>query len=287
MLNTYKERGVPLLLQDGKIPADISAVLTGCVRDVIDGLPDSCRLANDLSPLTAESFRIQEASIVRTLTDFLYEFICWFSGFSVLDTEKSLQLESETAVFKGRIDCVLTSGESVCIVDFKTGTPPKFAECIKLPANELRDFQLASYIKLYENAHRGAHGGAHKGVNKGADVKVDTAVFFSIHKKEPAVIVGSLVSPVTGKKKPYYSTHILPRDGFYADGISSVDGTLAALEDAAQAYTAAFMQADLPLFTDIRARRHFPDGSEVPYKTCAACTHRALCRTVYNLGRKS
>ena len=285
VLNTYKERALPLLLEDGKIPSNTLSALAAFTREVIEGLPASCRLTNDVSPLTIESFRIQEASIVQKLTDFLYEFICWFSGFSVLDTEKAVQLESENAVFKGQIDCVLTNAvsDSVCIVDFKTGSMPKFTDCIKLPESELSDFQLASYIKLYENAH----GGAHKDINAGSHTKVDTAAFFSIHQKEPSVIVGSLVSPVTGKKKPYYSTRILPRDGFYSDGVSSVDGTLQVLEKAAQAYTASVLQADLPLFTDICGRGHFPDGSEVPYKTCAACAHKALCRTAYNLGRKS
>ncbi|WP_428771708.1 PD-(D/E)XK nuclease family protein [Treponema sp. HNW] len=281
VLNTYKKKALPLLLEDGKIPSDTLFALKTFTREVIEGLPASCRLTNDVSPLTLESFRIQEASIVQKLTDFFYEFICWFSGFSVCDTEKALQLESENALFKGQIDCVLTNAadDSVCIVDFKTGKVPKFTKCIKLPEGTLSDFQLASYIRLYENAHGGAHAGAH--------TKIDTAAFFSIHKKELSVIVGSLVSPVTGKKKPYCSTRILPRDGFYADGVSSVDGTLQALEEAAQAYTASVLQADLPLFTDIRARRHFPDGSEVPYKTCADCAYKALCRTAYNLGRKS
>lgn len=277
VLDTYKEARLPLSLKDGRLPLETEASVKNSVHDVITGLPDSCGLGSDLSPLTVESFRMQETSIVQKLTDFFYEFIGWFSGFFVLETEKTLTLESENRILKGTIDCVLENAASgsVCIVDFKTGDTPGFAECIKLPESELSDFQLASYIELYESSARSAGD------------RVETAGFFSINNKEPTAIVGSLVSALTGKKKPYYNTHILPRDGVYKDGLSSVDGTLEALEKAAQAYAAALSDKDLSLFTDPLRTGFFPDGSRVPYKTCAQCAHKALCRTTYNLGRSS
>ncbi|MGI5173468.1 PD-(D/E)XK nuclease family protein [Treponema sp. OMZ 840] len=276
VLNRLKETDSPLVLENEKLPKTHEEYIRFFTREVIEHLPESCALQTDLSALTVENFRTQENQIIRILTDFFYEFTLWFSGCRILSAEESLSLENEGWILKGTIDCVLGSvvSDSVYIVDFKTSGVPKFADCIKLPQRELADFQLASYISLYE------------GVKCASRPWVSAAAFFSIHNKELTSIVGRIVSPVTGKKKPHFDKDVLERCGIYADGISSVDETLKELKNAAGVYAASLTSACVPLFTDPECSGRFPDGSAVPYSTCASCAYKTLCRTTYVLGRK-
>ncbi len=276
VLRSFKERAWCIGAEEASGTHSHGELIALFTHEVIDGFPESCALHDDVSPLTVEHMRTQEPAIAETLCAFFYEFTLWFSGARILAAEEPLRCQSDDFILNGTIDCVLDTAPDdsgrIYIVDFKTAGVPKFGECIQLPENTVKDFQLASYIQLYEN------------VKCAGRPEVAGAGFFSIHNAEPTSIVGSLVSNVTGKRKPYREKDTLERTAVYKDGVSSVDGTLQTLQTAAQAYADTLGNPDATLFCRGGAAR-FSDGSEVPYKTCASCVYKALCRTAYSLGR--
>lgn len=258
-----------------EVPAKQVQDIEYFTREVIEGLPSSCGLPKELSPLTVEMLHSRIKTIADVLSNFFAEFTAWFSGCTVVSVEESLSLENERQILEGTLDCVLertgaqNGDDGLYIVDFKTGAMPSFSDCIVQPPDGvLTNFQLAAYIRLYES------------VKCSGKPWVNGAFFFSIHRAEIQPIVGSVVSAATGKTKPYRANDILSRTEANARGFS-VDDTLQAFERSANDYVNALCDKKLTLFTDSKCRGFFPDGTKVPYKTCAACEYKALCRKTY------
>jgi hypothetical protein len=184
--------------------------------------------------------------------------------------ERENNAERETGLenyyLGGKIDLVLSNKHetSQClssdedfqpvIVDFKTGDPPKRADCVGTEDDaELSDFQLPVYITLYE---------------QNAGVSVDTALFFSINKAEPRVIIGSIFNQETGKAVP--AKDAIERDddpgSRYAAIMGEVNGKITQYAEALR--TAMFIHAPKP-----------------DWQTCNKCEHRFSCRTTYTVMR--
>lgn len=276
LLEYIKKTDNLLYLKDGLLPPERSSLIAEYTHDVLVGLPDSCSLKKDLSPLTIEMFRMHEKIYVQKLTGFFTEFSAWFAGSSILGIEKDLRSNASDWELQGKIDCILhftgneDCDEGVFIVDFKTARTPTNALCVKTQNHSLQDFQLPSYIRLYENTYCKEKP------------EVQGASFFSIHGKKPSCIVGVLKSSLTHKKMPYLKKDRLPRTGENELGIS-FEPTMDALDSAIDGFLTAIKDKDLSIFTCAGQWGQFPDGSKVAYDTCNACHYKNLCRTTYTI----
>jgi hypothetical protein len=132
-----------------------------------------------------------------------------FNGWSVDTLEKSYTKEYESFVLNGKIDCVLISPDGMPIViDYKTGRTPKKEDCWLNENNDLEDFQIPVYIKLFEILNK---------------MQVEYASFFKATKAESA----DIVSPSgRSKTRADYQTSIDALSGFilrYLDAADSLD----------------------------------------------------------------
>ena len=277
VLSQLQSEKIPIHAADGSLPENLREAVLSFTHDVIASLPESCSLQKKLSPLTIENFKMQEGALAEALTAFFTEFVLWFSGYTVVSLEEPLSLDCGGSLLEGKIDCILqkAGSDDIFIVDFKTGNSPSAADCLKRPDTELKNYQLAAYMRLYEKC------------KCGGKPRVSGAGFFSIYQKKPSTVVGSLTFALDEKKtNPHYKKNIIERNFVGEDGISPVEQTFTLLEDAALVYANELNDPELSLFTDPERLYRLPDGRRVPYKTCAACRYKTLCRTVYSLGRQ-
>lgn len=277
VLSQLQSEKIPLYAENGSLPEKLCEAVLSFTHDIIASLPESCSLQKKLSPLTIENFKMQEDALVEVLIAFFTEFVLWFSGYTVVSLEEPLSFDCGGSLLEGKIDCVLQKAEGgdIFIVDFKTSNMPPASECLKLPGTELKNYQLAVYMYLYEKC------------KCGGKPWVSGAGFFSIYQKKPSTVVGSLTFALDEKKtNPYYKKNIIERNFIGEDGVSPVEQTFALLEDAVNVYARELGDPEFSLFTDPERLYRLPDGQRVPYKTCAACRYKTLCRTVYSLGRQ-
>ena len=277
VLSQLQSEKIPLYAENGSLPEKLCEAVLSFTHEVIASLPESCSLQKKLSPLTIENFKMQEDALAEVLIAFFTEFVLWFSGYTVVSLEEPLAFDCGGRLLEGKIDCVLQKAGSgdIFIVDFKTGNMPSASECLKLPGREFKNYQLAAYMYLYEKC------------KCGGKPWVGGAGFFSIYQKKPSTVVGFLTHALDEKKtNPYRKTSIVERGFVGEDGVSPVGQTFALLEEAALVYANELNDPKLSLFTDPERLYRLPDGQRVPYKTCAACRYKTLCRTVYSLGRQ-
>ncbi|EPF30406.1 hypothetical protein HMPREF9194_00723 [Treponema maltophilum ATCC 51939] len=277
VLSQLQSERIPLYAENGSLPEKLCEAVLSFTHEVIASLPESCSLQKKLSPLTIENFKMQEDALAEVLIAFFTEFVLWFSGYTVVSLEEPLSFDCGGRQLEGKIDCVLQKAEGgdIFIVDFKTGNMPSASECLKLPGTEFKNYQLAAYMYLYEKC------------KCGGKPWVSGAGFFSIYQKKPSTVVGFLTFALDEKKtNPYRKANIIERNFIGEDGVSPVGQTFALLEEAANVYARELGDPKLSLFTDPERLYRLPDGQRVPYKTCAACRYKTLCRTVYSLGRQ-
>jgi uncharacterized protein TP_0900 len=277
VLSQLQSEKIPLYAENGSLPEKLCEAVVSFTHEVIASLPESCSLQKKLSPLTIENFKMQEDALAEVLIAFFTEFVLWFSGYTVVSLEEPLSFDYGGRLLEGKIDCVLQKAGSgdIFIVDFKTGNMPPASECLKLPDTEFKNYQLAAYMYLYEKC------------KCGGKPWVGGAGFFSIYQKKPSTVVGFLTFALDEKKtNPYRKANIIERNFIGEDGVSPVGQTFALLEEAANVYARELGDPKLSLFTDPERLYRLPDGQRVPYKTCAVCRYKTLCRTVYSLGRQ-
>jgi hypothetical protein len=245
---------------------EYNALLEDCTDRVLDSLAGNSSLT--VSPVAARLFRAQRWSLLSRLKTCLTSFLCYFAGFRIMETEKWHEAtprgnkpDSEDYYLLGQIDLVLNNKRETSqrlstnedfqpvVIDFKTGEPPKRADCVTL----LTDVQLPIYITLYE---------------KNAGVPVDTALFFSINQAAPRVIIGSLVNQATGKTVP--AKDIIERD-------DAPDSRYAVIMDEVNNKVSQYAAA---LRTAV-----FADAAKPDWQTCNTCERRFSCRTTYTVAR--
>jgi RecB family exonuclease len=112
-------------------------------------------------PLAAPILASQSRAMAKKISLLLLAEEKYFSGYTVGELEEFFQYEEEGILLKGKLDRVSISdnGEPY-IIDYKTGGAPSIAESSKNADGELKDFQIAMYVKLYEKKHGGNAGGA-------------------------------------------------------------------------------------------------------------------------------
>lgn len=277
VLSQLQSEKIPPYAENGSLPEKLCEAVLSFTHEVIASLPESCALQKKLSPLTIENFKMQEDAFAEVLIAFFTEFVLWFPGYTVVSLEEPLSFDCGGRLLEGKIDCVLQKAGSgdIFIVDFKTSNMPSASECLKLPGTEFKNYQLAAYMYLYEKC------------KCGGKPWVGGAGFFSIYQKKPSTVVGFLTHALDEKKtNPYRKANIIERNCIGEDGHSPVEQTFALLEEAALVYANELNDPKLSLFTDPKRLHRLPNGQRVPYKTCAACRYKTLCRTVYSLGRQ-
>lgn len=112
------------------------------------------------SSLAQEILFSQTEVFVETIINFLRWFCQkrFYGGWQIQNVEKELQMQfekNEDVILDGKIDCVLSSGEDFAIVDFKntSSSIPSSKLTLKAepkPEDELGDFQMPMYLKLWE-----------------------------------------------------------------------------------------------------------------------------------------
>jgi len=251
----YKNNSVKL--PAGSLSLDLSAaeVLQKAVNDVINGFPESCFTFEFISDLTVQVVKAQEASFYKKLSAFLMVFLQFFGGSTILSTEEEYVIEKDDYMLKGYIDLVLENSDGIWILDFKTGAVPSKKECVSIDGSDLSDFQLALYTKLYEQA---AHS------------EIFGAGFFSIHQKKLTTILGQIQNSLTKKISPLQKKERVTRDPDQnTESSINFEDTLDALEQ------------DIQIFKSNIQNNIFSLPGGIPFDTCSACKHKAVCRTTF------
>jgi hypothetical protein len=90
-------------------------------------------------------------SVIKTLKKYLNTEAVNFNNYAVEGTECLFSMQVGGLILKGFIDRVSINleGEPV-IIDYKTKNTPSFKSCVADSNNQLENFQIACYVKLYE-----------------------------------------------------------------------------------------------------------------------------------------
>jgi hypothetical protein len=102
-------------------------------------------------PLAVPLLISQSAAIVKRLSVLLKTEAKYFDGYTVGALEQRLCLEQEGMLLNGIIDRISVSpGDEVVIIDYKTGGSHSKKASTGTEDDDLSDFQIPLYIKLYE-----------------------------------------------------------------------------------------------------------------------------------------
>ncbi|MFI3257628.1 MAG: PD-(D/E)XK nuclease family protein [Spirochaetales bacterium] len=269
VLEYIKKTDNNLYLHDGILPPDRTDIIIQYTHEVLENFGESCGLHN-LSPLTIEIFKMQKDRYVQILIDFFTSFSASFSQSGILSIEENFSIAHSHGELIGKIDCVLDfPGNTYCdagpfIVDFKVSKIYTTNECIKKTQKMPENFQLPFYVALYEGIYK---------------TQVQGAGFFSIHQRKPGCILGVLE---LSRVHPYRKEDRLNRTGENSEGVS-FEPTMEALYNAIEDFFTVLNDKTLSIFTDSEKRGCFPDGTHIPFETCAACAYKAICRTTYSV----
>ncbi|MDR3302131.1 MAG: PD-(D/E)XK nuclease family protein [Spirochaetaceae bacterium] len=172
-----------------------------------------------------------------------------FDGWIVSDLEKEYLIKQNNIIFHGFIDRVSLSStkDSALIVDYKTGTPPSKIASTGSRGSPLSDFQIASYIKLYEAS---------------SNIKVFHATFFSINGGEFKKII---------------------KDSDTREGYQK---TIESLDNYIDYYVDSLLRLDfVPRNINCDNDDLKPDflTKAIPLNHCYKCIYKNICRTTYSL----
>ncbi|MCM1321235.1 MAG: PD-(D/E)XK nuclease family protein [Bacteroides sp.] len=252
------------LLHSGVLPLPCAETESECselakeiVREVLDGFPQTCAGIKNASFLTAQLYAARKPDFMRTAAFFANKFLENFGGYKILALEKKYTIPfAEDSFLVGQIDCVLCNTDgNPAIVDFKQKNAPRRQDCICAPDSEMRNFQLAMYIKLLEQTEY--HG----------KKAVQEALFFSIEEGKAVYILGNPKKTARGKNSDEEQTSLSPRDSF--------EPSMKFLDESIDYFISSVKAGRLSL------------PNAVPYDVCAACAYAAVCRTTFAISGES
>jgi CRISPR/Cas system-associated exonuclease Cas4 (RecB family) len=192
-------------------------------------------------PLAVPLMVSQVDTITRRLGKLLFTEAEKLPEYTVSDfIEKYTGFARDDMIFVGKIDRVSVSpNDEPVIIDYKTSdaSVPSKAASTESPDSPLTDFQMAMYVKLYEQEK---------------NISVENGYFFSIHQNS---IKGIFNRPAKEDPRPGREKYQYTLDAFekYAEG-----------------------------FADKVKKMDFA-ATDVPFKTCAACDYKTVCRSCYML----
>ena len=241
------------------LPAAYQKLLEHCVNAVFDCFP-ALKLdgKTQMSALTARLLRAGKNDFQYHLESCIARFLSFFSGCRVAASEISYQLERDSFLLGGIVDCILkeppnepeTSGKYI-IIDFKLKNLPDRDDCTGEGENGLSNFQLPMYITLTEENEK---------------VKIYTALFYSILEKRPELLIGTVKDVNTGNVFPKKEDDIIIRDSELYNRIF----------DEFNKKTKQFSQEiSTGNFTIFESKNN----------NCFNCDYRRICRTAYVIKR--
>ena len=202
------------------------------------------------SALTTRFLQAAQDQFVFNLENCLVNFLSFFSGCSVIGCEKWYQTQKETYFLNGKSDCILRdeNGKYI-IIDFKLANLPKRKDCTGEGDKGLCDLQLPMYITLAENNE---------------NIIIETALFFSIIKQIPEVIIGNVYDEINNINYPKRAQDRVERhDETYKQLIEIFDNKVKQFAD-------EIITGNFSIF-------------ETNYNECYNCEYSRICRKVYTI----
>ena len=165
------------------LPSSYKDLLEKCIDKIFNGFPSIHGNEEkygkiQMSALTARFLHAAKKQFLFNLENCLSAFLSIFAGCAVKGCETWYYAQKDAYFLSGIIDCILCDKNgNYIIVDFKLGATPKRKDCTGEGDNELCDLQLPMYVTLTEENEK---------------IEIHTALFFSIIKLVPEVIIGTV-----------------------------------------------------------------------------------------------
>jgi len=237
------------------LPGYYKILLLKCINKIFDGFPSlqpheekSGKI--EISALTTRFLKAAKDQFLINLENCLVSFLSIFSGCSVIGCEKWYQSQKESYFLNGKSDCILRdkNGKYI-IIDFKLVNLPKRRDCTGEGDKGLCDLQLPMYITLTESNEK---------------IEIETALFFSIIKQIPEVILGNVYDELNEINYPKRSQDRIERqDETYKKLIEIFDNKVKQFAD-------EIITGNFSIF-------------ESNYKECYICEFSRICRKVYTI----
>lgn len=261
-LNWCKEsngKKLPLTNEDGLFSDETTEK---CIYDLMKTFVEQTITADysmdfAKSPLTKVTLYSQQQKITDDIMTFLHTFCKpqedkGFGGCTICSTEEWFSSSSQENKwnYSGRMDCVLSDDqEEIYIIDFKTYNAPPISSCIATEDDQLKDFQIPLYMKLWNENHESA--------------KAENALFYSIPSLKSTIIVQP-----SAKKGRSHSVNS-----------EEYERTLSVFDNYAADF---FNHVENKQFTPETTDKNAPTYVE-PFSHCSGCTYKSICRTVYSI----
>ena len=245
----------PLIADNGPaLPVSYNDLLQKCINKIFDAFPllatEEKRNSAQMSSLTSRFLFAAKDQFVFNLSNCIAHFLSIFAGCKVKSCETWYQSQRENYYLNGKSDCILEDNNGNCIIiDFKLGSPPKRKDCTGEGSKGLCDFQLPMYITLAEENER---------------IEIHNALFFSIIKSAPEVIIGSVRDEIYEQNYPKKETDIVLKSGELYNQI------LKEFELKTNQFAEEITTGNFTIF-------------ETDYNECNICSYSRICRKVYTI----
>jgi len=231
------------------LPTNYTELLCNCIDKIFSGFP---ALPNEngtkMSALTMRFLLAAKRQYQFNLENCLSHFLSLFWGGRIKNTEAWYKSQKDSYFLNGKLDCILEdrNGDHV-IVDFKLGEPPKRKDCTN--ADELLDLQLPMYITLAE---------------ENEEIKIKNAMFFSIIKLIPEVIIGHIYDEISEKNYPKKAEDIISKES------EEYNQLMSQFENKVKQFADEVSTGKFTVF-------------ETDINECFKCKYNRICRKVYTI----
>ncbi|MCL2243991.1 MAG: PD-(D/E)XK nuclease family protein [Treponema sp.] len=253
------------------LPASYREILKDCVNKIFSAFPslqtegeeNKTHIINhaQMSALTSRLLFAGKKHFLFSLEKFLAHFLSLFAGHYVFGCEIPYQVKRDNYFLNGKIDFILeepdkTSDElsgkntgKLIIADFKLKWTPERDDCTAEGKNGLANFQIPMYTILTEENNK---------------AQVHTALFYSILKLYPEVIIGEVNDIKTNAIIPKNEDKRISRNS--------------------AAYNRIFEEFSIKTrqFANEINTGNFT-VFETGYNKCVSCKFSRICRTAYTI----
>jgi len=244
-------------LSDGAavLPLHYKELLKKCINKLFDGFPslqphEEKSGRSEISAVTVRFLRAAKEQFLFNLENCIIALLSVFSGCSIAGCEKWYQTQEEFYFLNGKSDCILRdkNGKYI-IIDFKLSDVPDRRNCTGQGEKGLCDLQLPMYITLAENNE---------------DIEIEKALFFSIIKQIPQVIIGNVFDEINEINYPKNENdRIIRQDDAYKQIMDK-------FQNIVKQFACEIKDGNFSIY-------------ETDYKKCYDCDFRRICRKVYTV----
>jgi CRISPR/Cas system-associated exonuclease Cas4 (RecB family) len=251
------------------LPDDYLTLINGCIDEIFSDFPALAHNSREkteqekkkpqMSALTSRLLRAGKKQFKVNLKNFLVSFISHFGGYRVAGSETSYNSERSFYYLNGKVDCILeypaedkqTAKSKYVIIDFKLKSLPERDNCTGDGEKGLSDFQLPMYIILAQENEK---------------IKIHTALFYSILKLKPEVIIGTVQDIDSKNTIPKDEDQILYESEKYRQIINE-------FIQKSEQFADKIAKGKMTVF-------------ESKYSECNSCNYNRICRTTYIIKRE-